>query len=211
MGLEVDLRILGYRLKKMEQKIKNIEILIVEDEIILAKDIEQTLIRNGFYAIRIATTYKKAKELVNKNTPELILCDINLRFEKDGIHFIEELNSSKTIPFIFITAYSDTETINRIKKVKPEAYLTKPFTDKQLVTTVLMATSNISDNNNERPTKKEILVLKLLAIGSITKCIAEELNISFHTVESHRKNMLKKYKCKNTTELVYFASTKKWI
>lgn len=58
---------------------KGIKILIVEDEIIIAKDIEQILIRNGFIDIRIATNYLKAKQIITETALDLVLCDINLQ------------------------------------------------------------------------------------------------------------------------------------
>lgn len=195
----------------MGQKNDSIKILIVEDEIILAKDIEMTLAQNNFFDVKIATNYQKALLAIEETTPDLILCDINLQGSKDGIALIEEINREKTIPFIFITAYSDSGTITRIQKVGPDAYITKPFTEKQLISAIHGAIIKLQQNNEDVPTEREITVLKHLAKGSGTKEIAEDLCISFNTVETHRKNLLKKYDCKNTVELIYFVSSKKWI
>lgn len=190
---------------------KEISILIVEDEIIIAKDIEQTLIRNGFKSVLLATNYQKAKKIIAGKRPELVLCDINLRSTKDGIDLMEEVNETQTIPFVFITAYSDFETIKRIQKNNAFYYITKPFTEKQLISTILLAEIDIKEQTLINITKREQEVISLLGKGYSTKKIAEKLIISFNTVETHRKNMMKKCKCKNTAELVFLATSRKWI
>lgn len=196
----------------MKEKIDSTKILVVEDEIILAKDIELTLVRNNFDNIEIVTNYQKAFNQIYHKKPDLILCDINLNYKKDGIDLMSEIKNFNNIPFIIITAYCDSDTIGRIQEISPEAYITKPFTEKQLISTVQLTISKLKNGNQKDiPTNKELLVLKKLANGYSTKQIAEDLCISIHTVETHRKNMLKKYFCKNTAELIYYASSRNWV
>lgn len=123
---------------------------------------------------------------------------------------MEEIHEIKIIPFIFITAYNDMDTIKRISKNQTFHYITKPFTEKQLVTTVLFAKTKL-EMEKELLTDREKEIVRLLANGLSTKEIAEKLSISFNTVETHRRNMLKKHNCKNTTELVYFAAKNNWL
>lgn len=186
-----------------------INILIVEDEIIIAKHIEQILLLNDFKLIKIASNYRKAIKTLDESIIDLVLCDVNLGEEKNGIDLLEESRKKNNIPFIFITAYNDSDTIKRINDNNVSYYITKPFTEKQLISTLKLVMENLPDK--DKVTKREIEIIKLLSKGFSSKKIAEELFISFNTVEAHRKNMLKKLDCKNTTELVFTAASKKWI
>ncbi len=186
-------------------------IIIVEDEIIVAKSIENTLTSNGYSVLGIATNYQKAKNILLTNTPNLILCDINLESDSSGIDLMEEVNQKYNIPFIFISAYNSSETIKAAMSTAPLNYLTKPFNEKQLLVSVASAFEKMNYLDDDQPTDKEKHVLQLIAQGHSTKEIAEELSLSFHTIESHRKNLINKYHVKNITNLVYLATSKGWI
>ncbi|NOR87565.1 MAG: response regulator [Bacteroidales bacterium] len=189
-----------------------IKILIVEDEILLAKDIEQSLLIAGYQVIGIASNHKKAKQLLNVNMPDLILCDINLRSKKTGIELITEIKKSHQLSVIYITAYSDEETIELANQTNPINYLTKPFNEKQLLTSVHLAVKYIEQKDStDMPSQREISVINLLSKGYNSRAIAEELSISFNTVETHRKNILKRYQIKTSAELVYLAASQGWI
>lgn len=189
-----------------------IKILIIEDEILLAKDIEQSLVSNGYIVVGIATNYKKAKQLLNSNTPDLILCDINLRSDKTGIELICELQNKYQFQLIYLTAYSDEDTIKRASETNPDNYLTKPFNEKQLLTSI-----NLSINSKDKidtvdiPSKRELTIIFLLSKGYNSKKISEELNISISTVDTHRKNILRKNNFSTTAELIYHATKNGWI
>lgn len=188
---------------------KEIAILIIDDEIILAKDLEQSLARNGYTNLRIAVSYDKALKMTKENPPSIILCDINLRSDKDGIDLMREINTDHHIPFVFITAYSDGETLNRAGELMPFAYITKPFTEKQLLSSVQMLIESYPQN--DMITNRERIIIKHLASGKSSRAIAELLHVSFHTIETHRKNILKKFNCNNTGELLYLAGKNNWI
>ncbi len=189
-----------------------IKILIVEDEILLAKDIEQSLIIAGYQVIGIASNHKKAKQLLQIDTPDLILCDINLRSKMTGIELIIEIKKSQQVSVIFVTAYSDEETIELANQTNPVNYLTKPFNEKQLLTSVHLAVKEIEQKISlDMPSKRELSVINLLSKGYSSRKIAEELSISFNTVETHRKNILKRYHIKTSAELIYYATSQGWI
>ena len=189
-----------------------IKILIVEDEILLAKDIEQSLAIAGYQVIGIASNHKKAKQILSMDIPDLILCDINLRSKKTGIELIAEIKRSHQLSVIYVTAYSDKETIELANQTKPVNYLTKPFNEKQLLASVHMAVKEMEQKESpDLPSKRELSVIRLISKGFGSKQIAEELSISFNTVESHRKNILKRYNIKTSAELIYLATSKAWI
>ena len=117
-------------------------ILLVEDEFIIAKDIKITLEKYAKIKVDTAKNFKQAYELFSVNDYQLLLTDINLNEEKDGIDVESQLKEIKSIPVVFLTAYSDQDIINKAKKVLPFAYLLKPFDEVQLKVTIDLAMLN---------------------------------------------------------------------
>ncbi len=116
-----------------------IKILIVEDELIIAEDLSNSLKRMNYEVIGIAKDAFAAVRIIEQNMPDLMLLDINLGGKKDGIELAEELNLKYKIAIIFTTSYSDSATVERAKKVNPINYLVKPFTPDQLFTAIEIA------------------------------------------------------------------------
>jgi PAS domain S-box-containing protein len=108
------------------------QILIVEDEIIAAIDIQKRLIELGYNVPAIVSSGEEAIIKVRENKPDLILMDINLNGEMDGIEATSKIHSFSDIPVIYLTAYSDDETLARAKITEPYAYIVKPFKDREL-------------------------------------------------------------------------------
>jgi PAS domain S-box-containing protein len=129
-------------LQETDVKIRPINILIVEDERIVALDIRQSLKSLGYNVVGIASTGEKALELAKDYQPDLILMDIMLKGEMDGISTAELINIDLSVPIIYLTAYADENTIERAKVTAPFGYLLKPFEIKELHTTIEMALYN---------------------------------------------------------------------
>ncbi|HSQ41235.1 MAG TPA: response regulator transcription factor [Fibrobacteraceae bacterium] len=184
-------------------------IFIVEDEIIIAKDLEQTLLRNGYSVVGIASSYAKAIQKIQEVEPSLILCDINLGAGKNGLDLMQDVHEFRPIPFIIISAYSDQQTLHRASALTPENYLTKPISETQLLTSIRLALENRVSQG--LPTVRELEIVQEIAKGKSAKEISAKLDISFHTVESHRKNLLRKYGIQTSTELVRLAVSQNWI
>jgi DNA-binding LytR/AlgR family response regulator len=127
---------------------------IVEDEMVIARTIESSLDDLGYDHCGPATTYGEALELLETERPDLLLLDINLGSKKDGIDVAEKINLLYKIPFIFLTANSDLATIERAKKVKPYAYIVKPFSKEELFAAIEIALSNFNDKVNNKPSKE---------------------------------------------------------
>ncbi|HLP17664.1 MAG TPA: PAS domain S-box protein [Bacteroidota bacterium] len=114
-------------------------ILIVEDELIVAKGIESDLKSYGYMIDGIARSSTAALEAVAASHPDVILMDIKLSGQMDGIEVAEHVMRCNDIPVIFISAYSDEATLQRAKEITPYGYLLKPFESKELYTTIEMA------------------------------------------------------------------------
>ncbi len=107
-------------------------ILIVEDEAVIAMELEERVTAMGYEPVGLAETDQEALELAAAQRPDICLMDINIRGERDGIEVAGTLRTSLDIPSIFITAYSDDSRITRAAAAFPFAYLTKPITDREL-------------------------------------------------------------------------------
>lgn len=115
------------------------KVLVVEDEFIVSKDIQNSLIKLGYNVIGSAATGEKAIELALAYEPDVILMDIMLKGELSGIQAAEKILENKSIPIIFLTAYADESTLSKAKMVQPFGYIIKPFKDIDLHTTIEMA------------------------------------------------------------------------
>jgi len=111
-------------------------VLIVEDERILALDLELMLSRAGLEILGIAVDGTQAEKLVQSHKPDLILMDITLRYGQDGIELARHLHNFYQIPVIFITGNSDHATKARAMTVQPLAYLQKPISEFSLTTII---------------------------------------------------------------------------
>jgi len=117
----------------------NISIMIIEDEVFVALDLEERIQKLGYDVAAIRHNSEKALAYLEIHTPELILCDINIKGEKDGIDIASHVNDHLKIPLIFVTALSDRETLERAKKTLPYGYIVKPFSDGDLLSAIELA------------------------------------------------------------------------
>jgi signal transduction histidine kinase len=101
-------------------------ILIVEDERIVAKDIQQTLRELGYDAYAIAASADEAIARATEKCPDLVLMDIRIKGNRDGIETAEILQSRFGVPVVYLTAHADEATLDRAKKTQPHGYLLKP-------------------------------------------------------------------------------------
>ena len=117
-----------------------LKIMIVEDEIIVAKDIQRILKKLGYEAFDPFANGKKALDAVEKLNPDIILLDINLKSsEIDGIQVGEQIHQTYQIPFIYLTAFSDKTTLERAKLTEPYGYIIKPFEEDDIRTAIEIA------------------------------------------------------------------------
>jgi len=128
------------------------KILIVEDEMIIASDIEMILEHLGYQITGIVDNAEDAHTSIHADTPDLILLDINLEGNTDGIMLAEDINKLYHIPFVFLTSNTDPLTINRVKRTNPSGFIVKPFTEKDLQTNIEIALFN-THNESQKTTK----------------------------------------------------------
>jgi two-component system cell cycle sensor histidine kinase/response regulator CckA len=115
------------------------KILVVEDEALIAADIQQTLIGLGFEVPATVDTGAAALESVDELRPSLVLMDIKLRGKMDGIAAAAEIRSRFGTPVVFLTSHSDEATLSRAVATEPYGYLLKPFADRELRTAIIVA------------------------------------------------------------------------
>ncbi len=117
----------------------NENILIVEDEKIIALDLQRRLERFGYSVIGMASDGLEAISLARERSPDIILMDIMLAGSMDGIEAAKQIRAQLAIPVIFLTAYTDEKTLERAKEVEPFGYILKPFKERELYTTIDIA------------------------------------------------------------------------
>lgn len=125
------------------------QIMIVEDEPIIARDIKNNLEQSGYTIPSIASSSIDAISKIKKSRPDLILMDIKLNEKTDGIDLVELINDKFEIPVIYLTAYSDKQTLDRALQTTPYGYLIKPINIYELQSTIETAL-RISKQSNQK-------------------------------------------------------------
>ncbi|GAB3933119.1 LytR/AlgR family response regulator transcription factor [Larkinella terrae] len=180
-----------------------LKIGIVEDELVIARTILHTLEELGYASCGPAINYTEALDLLEQDKPDLLLLDIQLAGRKDGIDVAQKLNEMHPIPFIFLTANSDPETIDRAKIVKPHAYIVKPFTKEELFAAIEIAFSNFTGNQTDvkpapaaaNPAKsfvfvKEGYVFRKVYFNDLLFLESDANYVTLH-LKSHKKIMVR--------------------
>ncbi|MFI1772299.1 LytR/AlgR family response regulator transcription factor [Thalassobellus citreus] len=154
-----------------------IKVLVVEDEIIIADNICDTLNDLGFEALEPAMSYTEAITLIEIEKPDIAILDIQLSGKKTGIDLAEKMNNDFNLPFIFLTSNADKVTLNEAKKVMPPAYLIKPFSKEELYTTVEIVYNNFLMKNEKTKSNKQVVenALFIKERGAMVKLSFDEI------------------------------------
>ncbi len=131
-------------------------ILIVEDEAIIAMEVESQLQSLGYEVTSIVDTGEKALKKAEEEKPDLILMDIRIKGEMDGIDTAEMIRKNFGIPVIFSTAYLDGERIERAKITMPFGYVLKPIQERDLKVTIEMALYVVKVDSERKKVEKEL-------------------------------------------------------
>lgn len=154
-----------------------VKILIVEDEMIIADNICDTLEELGYDALEPAINYTEAINTIEEQMPDLAILDIQLSGIKTGIDVAETISENYNFPYIFLTSNSDVATVNEAKRVSPSAFLVKPFTKEELYSSIEVAlfnfTQKVGQINDENLIIKDALFFK--DKGVFTKLIFEDI------------------------------------
>jgi DNA-binding NarL/FixJ family response regulator len=194
----------------------SLRVLIVEDDPIIADDIESTLVANGYDIAGRAYSSAQAFDLLVNRSPDLVLLDIAIKGDKDGIDVAEVIRSKYVIPFIYITSFSDPSTLDRAKHTMPYGYIVKPFRDRDILSAIEMCMFRFAEEqkktilskevieaaHNVSLTKMEFNILELIWYGKSNKSIADELFISINTVKTHIQHIFGKFGVNNRSELL---------
>ena len=114
-------------------------ILVVEDERIVAEDVGESLDRLGYCVLAIVSSGEEAVKKAEELGPDLVLMDIVLRGDVDGIEAAEQIRAHFKIPVVYLTAYANDETLERAKVTQPFGYIVKPFEERELYTSIEVA------------------------------------------------------------------------
>lgn len=122
---------------------ENIAVLIVDDEVLIAEDLKDSLLSFGIKKIDMAHDKKSAIETLKQFDPDIILLDIRMENETDGLEIGNYIAENTQKPFIYITAHSDVKMIANIIKTNPVAYITKPIKKSDLYASIGLAVKKI--------------------------------------------------------------------
>lgn len=167
-----------------------VRVLIVEDDPITCQDLKEILTERKFDVVGTAASYERALGLFNSESPDLLLVDVKLKGEKDGIDLVKTIHetSSSSPPTIFLTANSDQNTKKKAFETNPAVFLTKPFNEQDLLISLELAFNNHQNelksqeddqilfiktsDHYARIREQEILYIK--AEGSYCKVVTEQ-------------------------------------
>lgn len=179
-------------------------VLVVEDESIVAKDIQNSLKKLGYTVPSVENTGEDAIDAAGQHRPDLILMDIMLKGDISGIEAAEQIKNRYQIPVIFLTAYADESTLSKAKVTEPYGYIIKPFKEIDLHTSIEMA---LYKHGKEQEVKKERdLYSSIVLDKSVEDCIFVKSNsrlVKVKTKEIYFVEALKDYVIIHTKEAKY--------
>ena len=143
-------------------------IILVEDEIIVAADVKNRLENMGYSVLGIFDNGEEAIQKAGELKPNLVLMDIVLKGEMDGIDAAQNIRELYDIPIIYLTAYSDEKTLERAKVTEPFGYVLKPFEDREIQSAIEMAIykHQMEKKLKESEEKYRKLVEKVLRVST---------------------------------------------
>ena len=133
-----------------------VNILVVEDETLLAKDIAIRLEKMGYQTEYQVASVDDAVRILENFPIDLALIDIKLKGALDGIDLGQLINHRFQIPFVFLTSHADKQLVDRAKKVRPYAYMLKPFNDKEIQIAIELALANFANKTTEIAVSRKV-------------------------------------------------------
>jgi PAS domain S-box-containing protein len=153
-------------------------ILVVEDDRVVARDLQDHLTRIGHAVVGLAARGEDALPLAIQSQPDLVLMDIRLEGATDGIDAAQQIPDCCRIPVVYLTAYADDQTLQRAGVTEPFGYLLKPYEDSQLRTTIEMALYKHAAERKLRESERRYAVT-LSSIGDAVIATNKTLQITF--------------------------------
>ena len=194
------------------------KVIVIEDDAVIANLLSLYLRKMGHHVLETIHNSERALDAIHNLNPDLVLLDIHLEGQKDGIEIAQIIDRDYQIPYIFITALADRTTLERVKGLHHKAYIIKPFKEDDVRASIILGMSNHDDAEvvsevsleelnqviSTPLSKKEFDVLRELSQGLTNKEIGRTLNISDHTVKWHSKHLYSKLGVKTRTAAAKF-------
>ena len=180
------------------------KILIVEDEAIIAKDIENVLTKAGYKVVGTFSNGEAAVENVDDLNPDLILMDIMLKGDMSGIQAAEIIREKSNIPVVFLTAYADENTIDKARSAVPYGYIVKPFKENEVIATIEIALNKYKEDQEllkERDMLKNMVIEKSDSDSIFVRADYRLNRIKFSDI--YYVEALKDYVVINTADNIY--------
>lgn len=195
----------------------SIQVLAIEDNELHAENLRFCAEELGYTIINIVDNANDCLKILETKKPNIILLDINIKGDINGIQLADIIKNKFNIPIIFCTSLDDRITIGKAITTQPEAYLNKPIEEKPLANAVEIAIykeknkalnlqkqiefkiKDLTEKYNL--TSREIDLINLLLNGDDTKTVSDKLFISTNTVKYHSKNLFEKLNVKTRAEL----------
>lgn len=141
---------------------KSLQILVVEDEFITQKTIVNQLTEIGYGISGTAMSTEEGIEILKTEVVNFAILDINIKGEKDGIWLAHYIKENYSIPYIYLTAYSDDDTLSKALESEPYGYLVKPFQKADLLTSIEISVHNFNKLNHHK--EEDYLIVKHLEV-----------------------------------------------
>ncbi|MFW6112599.1 MAG: response regulator [Chloroflexota bacterium] len=175
-------------------------ILVVEDETVIASEIQGTLRELEYTVVDVVASGEEAVEKTDEHHPDLVLMDIVLKGEMDGIQAAEQIRAQHNIPVVYLTAYTDESTMERAKISEPYGYIVKPFEDRELHSNIEMALykheaenekhrlyRELEQKHEELQGKHEELEKRVKELSALKNLFQQHLNQRFAVVEAYKE------------------------
>lgn len=194
---------------------QQVEILIVEDEVIIAKSLEKTLNILGYEHVDRTRKVEEAEDLIKTEKYGLVILDINLNVGYEGL-VLGELCKKLDVPFFFLTSYGDQNTFRQAKAAKPGSYVIKPFDQKDIMVAVELTLMNSPNEISQKVdvaselyglSKRERDILVYAYENMPNSEIGARLSLSTNTVKYHLKNIYTKIGSSSKTEIIERVDT----
>lgn len=143
----------------------DIKILIIEDEALVARELELRLIKLGYKVVGVAASGAAAFTLAEEHKPDLLLTDIHIKGTEDGIGVAHRIRAEREVPVVFLTAFSDSATVARAKEVEPYGYIIKPIESRELEVAIEIALYKFRMEKELKETR-ELLSMALQCVGN---------------------------------------------
>lgn len=134
---------------------KELSVFIVEDELLVSEELAGLILRLGYEVIGVSDEPADSVSRIVKDRPDILFMDVNLNGTLDGVDVVKTIQEVYDPVVIFLTAYSDDETLDRIRTTKPDAYINKPFEKKSLEMAIDIAVSKLEERQSVKPEQTE--------------------------------------------------------